>query len=85
MVQIAVADSGKGIKREHRDSIFQPFFSTKPEVEGTGLGLSVIYGIIKRHHGKIDVASREGWGTIMTIRLPVFMAEDDITIELGHE
>ncbi len=82
MIQIAVADSGKGIKREHKDVIFQPFFSTKPEVEGTGLGLSVIYGIIKRHHGKIDVASREGWGTIMTIRLPVFTSDTDITIKL---
>ncbi len=85
MVQLSIADSGKGIKREHKDAIFQPFFSTKPEVEGTGLGLSVIYGIIKRHHGKIDVASREGWGTIMTIRLPIFMSEEDITLELGHE
>lgn len=83
MVQLSVADSGKGIKREHKDAIFQPFFSTKPEVEGTGLGLSVIYGIIKRHHGKIDVASREGWGTIMTIRLPIFKSNEDITLELG--
>ncbi len=85
MVQITVADSGKGIKREHKDAIFQPFFSTKPEVEGTGLGLSVIYGIIKRHHGKIDVASRENWGTIMTIRLPVFRSKKDIILELSHE
>ena len=85
MIQIAVADSGKGIKREHKDTIFQPFFSTKPEVEGTGLGLSVIYGIIKRHHGKIDVASREGWGTIMTIRLPIYIANEDITLDLGQE
>lgn len=85
MVQIAVADSGKGIKREHKDIIFQPFFSTKPEVEGTGLGLSVIYGIIKRHRGKIDVASREGWGTIMTLRLPIFISTEDLTIDLGHE
>ena len=71
-VQIAIADTGRGIKKEHQDSIFQPFFSTKPEVEGTGLGLAVIYGIIKRHHGKIDVVSREGVGTTMTIRLPLF-------------
>jgi len=71
-VQIAIADTGRGIKKDHQDSIFQPFFSTKPEVEGTGLGLAVIYGIIKRHNGKIDVVSREGRGTTMTIRLPVF-------------
>ena len=85
MAQITIADTGKGIKRELQDIIFQPFFSTKPEVEGTGLGLSVIYGIIKRHHGTIDVASREGWGTIMTIRLPIFIAQDDITLEFKEE
>jgi signal transduction histidine kinase len=85
MVQVTISDTGKGIKREHQDIIFQPFFSTKPEVEGTGLGLSVIYGIIKRHHGTIDVASREGWGTIMTIRLPIFIAEGDITLSLKED
>ncbi|MEN8141445.1 MAG: ATP-binding protein [Thermodesulfobacteriota bacterium] len=75
MVQLAIADTGKGIKQEHQDSIFQPFFSTKAEVEGTGLGLAVIYGIIKRHNGKIDVVSREGRGTTMTIRLPAYSGQ----------
>ncbi len=75
MVQIDVKDTGVGIKTEHRDAIFQPFFSTKDEVEGTGLGLAVIYGIIKRHNGRIDVVSREGRGTTMSIRLPIFNAE----------
>lgn len=75
MVQIDVKDTGTGIKREHRDAIFQPFFSTKDEVEGTGLGLAVIYGIIKRHNGRIDVVSREGRGTTMSIRLPIFHGE----------
>jgi C4-dicarboxylate-specific signal transduction histidine kinase len=75
MVQMDVKDTGKGIKKEHRDAIFQPFFSTKDEVEGTGLGLSVIYGIIKRHNGRIDVVSREGRGTTMSIRLPIHYGE----------
>ncbi|MEN8256252.1 MAG: ATP-binding protein [Thermodesulfobacteriota bacterium] len=75
MVQIDFKDTGKGIKKEHRDAIFQPFFSTKDEVEGTGLGLSVIYGIIKRHNGRIDVVSREGRGTTMSIRLPIYSGE----------
>lgn len=75
MIQIDVKDTGKGIKREHRDAIFQPFFSTKDEVEGTGLGLAVIYGIIKRHNGRIDVVSREGRGTTMSIRLPIYNGE----------
>lgn len=74
-IQVAIADTGRGIKKEYQDSIFQPFFSTKPEVEGTGLGLAVIYGIIKRHNGKIDVVSREGRGTTMTIRLPILTPE----------
>lgn len=72
MVQVDVKDTGRGIKREHQDAIFQPFFSTKDEVEGTGLGLSVIYGIIKQHNGRIEVASREGRGTTISIRLPIF-------------
>lgn len=75
MVQIDVKDSGRGIKTEHRNAIFQPFFSTKDEVEGTGLGLAVIYGIIKRHNGRIDVVSREGRGTTMSIRLPAHNSE----------
>ncbi|MDR9502567.1 MAG: ATP-binding protein [Desulfurivibrionaceae bacterium] len=75
MAQVDIKDTGQGIKREHRDAIFQPFFSTKDEVEGTGLGLAVIYGIIKRHNGRIDVITREGRGTTMSIRLPLFHAE----------
>jgi two-component system, NtrC family, sensor kinase len=69
--QISIQDSGNGISPEHLKRIFDPFFTTKPEGEGTGLGLSVSYGIIANHHGKIDVESEVGKGTTFTIVLPL--------------
>ena len=55
---------------EIRDKVFEPFFSTKPSGEGTGLGLSVSYGIIKEHNGTITVNSEPGEGSLFTIVLP---------------
>lgn len=69
-VCISIQDSGCGIPPEHRKRIFDPFFTTKAEGEGTGLGLSVSYGIIANHHGKIEVESEVGKGTTFTIILP---------------
>ncbi len=68
---IHVADTGKGIKPDDLKHIFEPFFSTKPEVKGVGLGLSVSYGIVKHHGGDILVESTEGKGAIFTILLPI--------------
>ncbi len=68
-VELSVHDDGKGIAPEHLPQIFDPFFSTKG-VDGTGLGLSVSYGIIKNHHGDIRVESRVGGGTTFIIGLP---------------
>ena len=69
-VEIEVADTGNGISREHINKIFDPFFTTKPGGRGTGLGLSVSYGIIKEHSGKIDVRSTPGRGTSFHVEFP---------------
>jgi len=68
---IRVADNGYGIEARHLQHIFDPFFTTKPTGEGTGLGLSVSYGIIKKHGGEILVESRPGEGSTFTVVLPV--------------
>jgi len=70
-VEVIISDSGKGIPAEFLPHIFDPFFSTKGP-EGTGLGLSVSYGIIKNHRGQIRVESRQETGTTFTIELPVY-------------
>jgi two-component system, NtrC family, sensor kinase len=69
-VEIEVVDTGAGIPREHINRIFDPFFTTKPNGRGTGLGLSVSYGIIKEHSGKIDVRSTPGKGTSFHVEFP---------------
>ena len=69
-VHIQVKDNGKGIEKKNLSRIFDPFFTTKPVGQGTGLGLSVGYGIIKRHQGTIHVKTEEGGGTVFTISLP---------------
>ncbi|TET96685.1 MAG: HAMP domain-containing protein [Anaerolineales bacterium] len=68
---ITMRDSGVGIPEENLVRIFDPFFTTKPEGEGTGLGLSVSYGIISRHRGLIEVESEVGIGTTFVVSLPL--------------
>ena len=70
-VWIKVTDTGVGIPPENLNRIFEPFFTTKPIGSGTGLGLSVAYGIIDKHNGKISVQSAVGKGTRFTIYLPI--------------
>jgi two-component system NtrC family sensor kinase len=70
-VEIEVTDTGSGISPEHIQRIFDPFFTTKPTGRGTGLGLSVSYGIIKEHLGKVDVRSTPGKGTSFRLEFPV--------------
>jgi signal transduction histidine kinase len=70
-VLIAVHDNGKGIPEKVKEKIFQPFFTTKPTGQGTGLGLSLSYDIVKGHGGEFKVDSIEGNGTTFTILLPI--------------
>jgi two-component system NtrC family sensor kinase len=69
-VRIAISDNGVGIDPDVLPRIFDPFFSTKNATKGVGLGLAVVYGIVQRHEGRIDVASQPGHGTTFTITLP---------------
>ncbi len=70
-VYIAIADTGSGMTPEVKAKIFDPFFTTKRLGAGTGLGLSVAYGIIKKHQGNIDVQSEPGKGSVFTVWLPI--------------
>ena len=70
-VQIKVSDNGNGIPQKIVDKIFQPFFTTKPTGQGTGLGLSLSYDIVKAHGGEIKVETKEGEGSEFVISLPV--------------
>jgi two-component system, NtrC family, sensor kinase len=70
-VEIRVSDNGNGISQKVFDKIFQPFFTTKPPGEGTGLGLSLSYDVTKAHGGEIKVETKEGAGTAFVIWLPV--------------
>ena len=69
-VELAVADTGKGIPRDMMPRIFDPFFTTKEAGKGTGLGLSITHGLVRSHDGRIAVESREGAGTVVTMRFP---------------
>ncbi len=71
-VEVVFTDTGRGIPEEHMNKIFDPFFSTKAATKGTGLGLAVSYGIIKKHGGEIAVESTVGKGTTFIVRMPIY-------------
>lgn len=79
-VIIEIEDTGRGIDPDHINKIFDPFFTTKPVGQGTGLGLSLSYGIIEKHNGHIHVDSQIGKGTKFSIHLPVKSSVNDIGI-----
>jgi len=74
-VRMLVGDTGCGMERTTLAHIFEPFFTTKGPSEGTGLGLSVVYGIVKGHHGAINVESQPGTGTVFQIFFPAVAGE----------
>jgi two-component system, NtrC family, sensor kinase len=79
-IEVKVSDNGNGIPQKVLDKIYQPFFTTKPTGQGTGLGLSLSYDIIKVHHGQIKVETKEGEGTEFMVVLPVSVPVNEIAV-----
>ena len=75
-VVIKFSDTGEGIKKEDIRKVFEPFFTTKPVGQGTGLGMSITYRVIKNHNGEIFIDSEVGKGTTFTIKLPINYKND---------
>jgi len=71
LIRLVVSDTGIGMTEETKAHIFEPFYTTKSDTKGVGLGLSVAYGILERHHATVDVESAVGKGTVFTLTFPV--------------
>jgi signal transduction histidine kinase len=82
VIRIAIQDNGAGIPEKHLSRIFDPFFTTKPPGKGTGMGLSISYGIIQHHGGHITVESELGKGTTFTLELPLPGVEQPVEVAL---
>jgi len=83
--QLSIIDTGSGMEKEVMDRIFDPYFTTKDKGEGTGLGLSVVHGIVKNHQGIINVESETGKGSAFHVFLPVAEEEEKIEIKKSVE
>ncbi|MFH0989135.1 MAG: ATP-binding protein [bacterium] len=77
-VMISISDTGIGIKRDVQERIFEPFFTTKDQGKGTGLGLPVVYGVVKSHNGFITVQSQPGLGSRFTLHFPLIPETEKI-------
>jgi len=83
-VVVMVADTGSGIQAEHLSRIYDPFFTTKASGHGTGLGLSVTYGVVQEYHGHIECESHAGQGTRFTLTLPLAASGREHPAEAVH-
>jgi CheY-like chemotaxis protein len=92
-IYLSIADTGQGIPEDVVERIFEPFFTTKKEGKGSGIGLSVVHGIIQSHNGYINVKSKPGKGTCFEVYLPVYIGDiqmedkirEDRPIRKGNE
>lgn len=89
-VTLSVSDDGRGIEQNDLAHVFEPFFTTKEQGKGTGLGLAMVYGIIKQNKGLIECQSESGKGALFTIRLPIYRArlkaeQGTPSVQLSHK
>lgn len=84
-VKIIVSDTGTGIKPDIIESIFEPYFTTKEGGEGTGMGLAMVYGIVKKYNGEITVQSKLGTGSVFTVYLPVTNTNEEAKLYQPEE
>ncbi|MET0446091.1 MAG: ATP-binding protein, partial [Pseudorhodoplanes sp.] len=80
-ISVCVSDTGIGIEKVNIERVFDPFFTTKPIGQGTGLGLSMVYGFARQSHGYVRIYSEVGQGTMVCIYLPRFHGEEDVANE----
>ena len=83
-VEMVVEDNGEGIPAENLSKIFDPFFTSKADGKGVGLGLAVLYGIVKAHDGEVDVESKPGEGARFTVTLPLVSSAEPREVVVGN-
>lgn len=83
-VELAVSDTGHGMDETTRARVFDPFFTTKSPGQGTGLGLSTVYGIVRRAGGRVEIESSPGSGSVFIVRLPLVMSGETAQVPAGE-